>query len=124
VPKLWKAASILPLPKIPSSLAPSDYRPTSIAQFSPDCWNALYHLLYLPILSVQFTRRLRTILLLICSFIHTVQKQQRTLNEDYQNIKCVQVTMWRVHYECHLVVQKTEKKNPVPAATLSTFYTS
>jgi len=29
------------------------------------------------------------LLLLLCSFVHTVQKQQRTLNEDYQNIKCV-----------------------------------
>ena len=30
VPRQWKAASILPIPKIPSPLSPSDYRPISI----------------------------------------------------------------------------------------------
>jgi len=30
VPQQWKAASILPIPKTPSPLPPSDYRPTSI----------------------------------------------------------------------------------------------
>lgn len=30
VPKQWKAASILPIPKIPTPLSPSDYRPISI----------------------------------------------------------------------------------------------
>ena len=38
VPRQWKAASILPIPKIPSPLSPSDYRPISITPvYSPDC---------------------------------------------------------------------------------------
>jgi len=58
VPKQWKAVSILPIPKIPSPLSPSDYRPISTTPVLSRLLERIVysHRLYLPILSVSASK--------------------------------------------------------------------